>query len=256
VQLLDATGYTFVDDKFPQGIISWSPVKNLLHPEYDLITPVNIVSSGTEDDRTDIVDPSSGYELGGPIGYTSAVLTNKNAPENNWLVIGYRKNSRDEMEEMRAAYKGDTPYVNVRYTWYNSFFGDEPKRGILFAVDGHFSFSQMYSPWAGGSVINRTRDGKEFSYFRYEYYDMSVVPVGASSTIKHSSSVDELPLLAWYILYGFTGSNIPVQWKSPYDNQTYEDKFEIEVSGTESPSGGSDSLEGGSSGGGGGGHSF
>lgn len=43
VQLLDSTGYTFVDERFPQGVISWSPVKNLLHPEYDLITPVEYV---------------------------------------------------------------------------------------------------------------------------------------------------------------------------------------------------------------------
>jgi len=45
VQLLDSTGYTFVDERFPQGIISWSPVKNSLHPEYDLITPVEYVET-------------------------------------------------------------------------------------------------------------------------------------------------------------------------------------------------------------------
>ena len=40
VMLMDETGHTFTDDTFPQGVISWSPRKNSLYPEYDLITPI------------------------------------------------------------------------------------------------------------------------------------------------------------------------------------------------------------------------
>ena len=59
VELLDSDGNNFQDEMFPQGIISWSPVDNLLHPEYDLITPVEYVETmlQTEFEQADVEIP-------------------------------------------------------------------------------------------------------------------------------------------------------------------------------------------------------
>jgi len=70
----------------------------------------------------------------------------------------------------------------------------------------------------------------------------------------NSWDVDEA---AWVAIYGDGASSIvPVQWKSPYDDKTYETSFKIDVVKKNEESGGGSSEGGSSEGGGGGGHSF
>jgi len=240
VELLDSDGNNFQDDRFPEGIISWSPVKNLLYDWMNLITPLKEVDSGG-------VVPSG----------TIYITTTEQ--------VTYAASQSPGLNPIGHHIRGTSEHVRIVFNTHHQSYASDRLDDVAF-----FAFSDE----AGQSVIEgagaRTRDYQLTYQYKgyYTYYTNGGPSVlngvtwcsanPASLGLPHVSSY-ELISIDDALGYAFGGGDykmdVPVQWKSPYDNQTYEDKFEIQVGGIDSPSSGSDSSEGGSSGGGGG-HSF
>ena len=243
VQLLDSTGYTFVDEKFPQGIISWSPVKNLLHPEYNLITPVEYAHDGNGDE----VLPQSigGVEIA---GFPFSSMSRFKVSDTYWI----RTEFAEPSAYVSVAFKSSTEYV---YTviWASS----KP-----FRYGGEVNTPRQQEPtqpstWNEASTYTYDNKTVYYGYVGTETRNGFVCTAPYFYANKRITN-DESKIYAWAMVYGDvkSDSNTPIQWKSPYDNKTYEDAFKIDVeSGGENTSSGS-SSSGGSSSGGGGGHSF
>lgn len=240
VELLDSGGNNFQDDRFPEGIISWSPVKNLLHPEYNLITPMETAEYSS--------DGSSAYsDLSLPDTWTMPITFYKTV---------VRRYDYSPYEYTRSWTAVGSAAILL---WLNHEGGTHAS--LCCGTGGKIIESKQYdSPEAGNSYVreiemdySKTIDGKTVYYkeFTDDFNPSSYIH--ATPYVKGQHTTFAGPNGCWTAIYGEItgGGNIPVRWTSPYDNQTYEDTFEIEVRDSESAS-----NEGGSSEGGGGGHSF
>ena len=258
VQLLDSTGYTFVDERFPQGVISWSPVRNLLYPEYDLITPVEYAQKDLTSIKFNTLDHFTypeRYTLPISYSYTSKCVYKLYV---NTLVDGFDVSG----------------YITITYTFDNDVYvASFINRKI--ASNGHIhdvlQLACATQYWGQGlSTIKRTTEveyehegslGLDYwnsTESSVEYDGKRVYALYAYTAESNGSSVNHIetrivesstplnnflgrsPSGFYRLEHGAIGWNminskikpsaeIPVQWNSPYDNQTYEDTFEIEV---------------------------
>ena len=250
VELLDPNGDNFQDEIFPQGIISWSPVRNLLHPEYNLITPVE--NAELDDDGIPSMDKVYSF-------ITTSEITL------SYYSSGYK--DYEHFYPVNISAHADRPcfgYVRV----YSS--DSEPASygsaaHVFFASKEPFNMTERIDDWqSGGAAWSYTRDGRTVyyrntgrsqAYHRYRDFT-SNAPIRYDTRIE--TAYNDPGRTAWWICYGNVSGKveIPVRWTSPYDGNTYEDTFEIKVRGSEGASNEGGSSEGGSSEGGGGGHSF
>lgn len=231
VELLDPNGDNFQDELFPQGIISWSPVRNLLHPEYNLITPTEYaeVRDSYDAKSSSICMPevSVKYKESSKVDFYKF---------NNDTTLGppWRRGSMEVID-------GEGPFY---------IFG-EPSREL---DDKATDVVSMCSPKPfrtlikiQGSSYVRTLDAREvYAYypddgvFSEDNYLYPSIYLTWQSDVLRTESAD-YPLnqgtarvnYSYIVCYGdnfYPGGGIPVSWNSPYDGNTYSTSFEIEVS--------------------------
>ena len=241
VELLDSDGNNFQDERFPQGIISWSPVKNLLYDWMNLITPLKEVDSG------------------GAVPSEKIYITTTEQ-------VHYASSQSSGGYPISHHIRGTSEHVRIVFNTLHQSYASDRLDDVAF-----FAFSDE----AGQSVIEGSGT-RTYTYpltYQYKGYYTYYANGGpsmlngvgwcsanpASLGLPHVSSLEQISAddaLGYAFGGGDHKMDVPVQWKSPYDNQTYEDKFEIEVRDSEGASDEGGSSEGGSSEGGGGGHSF
>lgn len=212
VELLDSTGHTFADERFPQGIISWSPVMNLLHPEYNLITPIEYAEkdgSGTS------------YETDDGIRATTVRFVNEFEPE----ALG------------RNVYFADIGSIGTTSNFggasvFVADYDPSAKSPLLTRYDNELYYYGDGINSAAGVLLMRIVNGKAgqvaaASGTRNMWSRLSdAAHVTTNDTLPESLI---MPTLSTDTPKASGRQSIPVQWNSPYDNQTYEDMFEIEV---------------------------
>jgi len=254
VELLDSNGNNFQDDRFPEGIIPWSPVKNLLDDSKNLITPM-----------TNAPDAS---------GMSISSLEGTGAYDDIETPLNYSLTRNVRIDYLMGGGKGvhmatvDTPVFAIAY--YGSVstsYSNKANVGFILASDKAFEYrynrgTEQNPNWVTYSAGKATKNNKDFYYGGMWSSAMSGsittsnVPINTMKKLYNEFSPSDVAYELVYNDSARSKGDVPVQWKSPYDGQTYEDKFKIEVIDSESASNEGGSSEGGSSEGGGGGHSF
>jgi len=183
--------------------------------------------------------------------YTHRMVTTTVTPDDgSVLLLAYSPNSGWRIR-VYAASENSNPKATIichsnhsGQTWEKGMAGPSSEGSTV--TSRIFHGKTVYIREVAFSGLSNELDGEEKAALLSGTY---LLPQGSWA----SWDVDEA---AWVAIYGdSTSSIVPVQWKSPYDDKTYETSFKIDVVKKNEESGGG-SSEGGSSEGGGGGHSF
>lgn len=246
IELLDANGERFTDSNYPDGTITWSPVKQLPleskpYLNLNVETPIDTASGygtrkyyGSNKDRITVQGTFNGPIIGVPVD--SGDLLAKNI------------SSGIEVKAQRDA----------RGPMYVTAFLDTKRNG----------FAIIYGSYEGDSFWNSWSANIDGHWFNYFAVGLSGDPGEWSLYIPRSA--DNRPYgtqtfnidVAYTMLFGTDGNNligafqsVTVQWTSPYDGMMLSDTFDIMVQKRQgTPDIGGDI--GGDTGGGGGGHGF
>lgn len=199
VGLKKKDGTTFTDATYPNGHI----------PMGELIFPVEVAPEGGE--QTDYERDVSGTDLVAPVYL---------AP----LSVGMRFNN------LYVTSVEGQPYGIITETSssarHSAIVSFEPSRVVVARSGGAypevFDATNIYSTDDGTCYYSATQHGP----------GASDIPASNGANGQNAGIVGAKALIGTTWLHPGGTAEIPVQWKSPYDGKTLEDKFEITVTGT------------------------